>query len=77
MRVSKNIFLHSAGSLFVQFMVPLASQKLLSFIKFHLLIVSLHVCTIDVLFRKLSAMSIYSRIFLTFSSIMFNVSDLC
>ena len=55
--------------------VSFALQKLFSFMRSHLLIVDFSACTIHVLFKKLSSLPEYSRVFPTFSSIKFSVPD--
>ena len=68
------IFSHSVGCHFVLWMIFFALQKLLSFMRSHLLICDLSTCTIGVLFKKLSSVPICSRLFPTFSSIRFSIS---
>ena len=70
------IFSQSEGSLFVLLTVSFALQKLLSFSRSHLFIVSLIVCTPGVLLRKWSPLPISCRLLLTFSSIRFKVDGL-
>lgn len=53
----------------------LCSKKLSSFMKFHLLNVSLNACAIGVIFRKSFPISISSSISKAFSSIRFRVSS--
>lgn len=57
------IFSHSVGHCFVLLMVPFALQNLFSFMKFYLLIVDLSAYIISALFRNLSPVLMYSRIF--------------
>jgi hypothetical protein len=66
------IFLHFVGCHFVLFMMSFVLQKLFSFMRPHLLIVSAY--AIGVLLRKLSLVPIYSRLFPTFFSFRFTVS---
>ena len=54
------IFSQSVGCYFVLLTVSFALQKCFSFVMFHLLVVDLSVCTIGVLFRKLSPMPMHS-----------------
>ena len=53
----------------------LCLQKVFSFRRFHLLIVSLSVCATGVIFRKWSPVPICSRLLLTFSSVSFSVTE--
>jgi hypothetical protein len=53
-----------------------ALQKLSSFMKYHLSILDLRTCAIGTLFRKFLPMPMGSRLFPTFSSIIFSVSGL-
>ena len=64
----------SKGSLFVLLTVSFALQKLLSFSRSHLFIVSLIVCAAGVIFRKCSPVSMSSSVLPTFSSIRFSVA---
>ena len=69
------IFSHSVGCPFVLLTMSFALQKLLSFRRSHLLIVSLNVCAPGVLFRKWSPVPMHSSILPTFSSITFSVAS--
>ena len=62
-------------SLFVLLTVSFALQKLWSFIRSHLSILDLTAHAIAVLFRNFSPVPISSRLFPTFYSISFTVSD--
>ena len=68
------IFSHSVGCRFVLLTVSFALQKLFSFRRSHLLIVSLSVCATGVLFRKWFPVSMYLSVLPTFSSIRFSVA---
>ena len=68
------IFSHSVGCRFVLLTKSFALQKLFSFRKSHLLIVSLSVCAAGVIFRKWSPMPMRSSLFPTFSSMRFSVA---
>ena len=68
------IFFHSVGCRFVLLTMSFALQKLFSFRRSRLLIVSLSVCAAGVIFRKWSPVPIRSSVFLTFSSIRFSVA---
>ncbi|CAO2598797.1 hypothetical protein LEMLEM_LOCUS9569, partial [Lemmus lemmus] len=68
------IFSHSVGCRFVFFIVSFALQKLFSFKRYHLLIVSLSVCAAGVLFRKWFPVPMCSSVLPTFSSIRFSVA---
>ena len=57
------------------FVLLLSLQKLFSFIRSHLLIIDHNIWAGDVLFRKLSPIPIYSRLFPTFPFIIFSVSS--
>lgn len=57
-------------------MMSSGMQMLFIFMKSQILVVNLSACIIDILFRKLSPMQRTLRLFLTFSSIGFNVSAL-
>ena len=63
------IFSHSVGCGFVLLTVSFALQKLFSFRRSHLLIVSLSVCAAGVIFRKWFPVPMHSSVLLTFSSI--------
>ena len=63
------IFSHSVDCHFVLLTISFALQKLFSFKRSHLLIVSLSVCAAGVLFRKWSPVSMHSSLLPTFSSI--------
>ena len=65
------VFFHSVGSHFVLLTVSFALQKLFSFRRAHLLIVSLSVCAAGV--RKWSPVPMSSSVLPTFSSIRFSV----
>ena len=68
------IFSHSIGCRFVLLTVSFALQKLFSFRRSHLLIVSLRVCAAGVLFRKWFPMPMCLSVLPTFSSIRFSVA---
>jgi hypothetical protein len=68
------IFSQYVGWHFVLFTVFFALETLCNFMRSHLLILDLTAQAIGVLFRNLSPVPIYSRIFTTFSSISFTVS---
>ena len=68
------IFSHSVGCCFVLLTVSFALQKLFSFRRSHLLIVSLSVCAAGIIFRKWSPVPMHSSILLTFSSMRFSVA---
>ena len=68
------IFSHSVGCPFVLLTVSFALQKLFSFRRPHLLIVSLSVCATEVIFRKWSPVPVRSSVLPTFSSIRFSVA---
>ena len=68
------IFTHSVGCRFVLLTVSFASQKLFSFKRAHLLLVSFSVCATEVLFREWSSVTMCSSVFPTFSSIRFSVA---
>ena len=70
-----NVFSHSLGCHFVLLIVPFALQKLVSFRKPLLLIVSLSVCAAGVLFRKWFPVPMLSSVLPIFSSIGFSVTD--
>ena len=67
------IFSHSVGCHFVLLTMSFALQKLFSFRRSHLLIVSLSVCATGVIFRKWSPVPKHSSVLPTFSSIRFSV----
>ena len=69
------IFSHSVGYCFVLLTVSFALQKLLSFRRSHLLIVSLSVCAAGVIFKKWSLVPMCLSVLPTFSSMMFSVTD--
>jgi hypothetical protein len=69
------ILSQSLGGLFVLLMVSFALQKLCNFMRSHLLILDLTAQSIAVLFRNYSPVPISLRLFPTFSSISFRVSD--
>lgn len=52
------------------------TEKILNIMRFHLPIVVLGACTVCVLLRKLSHVSMWSRLSPTFSSVRFRVSGL-
>ena len=68
------IFSYSIGCHFVLLTVSFALQKLFSFRRSHLLIVSLSVCAAGVLFRKWFPVSMHSSVLPTFSSMRFSVA---
>ena len=68
------IFSHSVGCNFV-LLTKFALQKLLSFRRSHLLIVSLSVCADGVIFRKWFPVPMHSSVLPTFSSVRFSVAD--
>ena len=70
------IFSYSVDCLFVLLTVSFALQKLLSFRRSHLFIVSLIVCTTGILPRKWSPVPMSCKLLPTFSSIRFNVVGL-
>ena len=70
------IFSLSVGYHFV-LTVSFAFQKLFSFRRSHLLIVSLRVCAARVIFRKWSPVPMHSSVLPTFSSIRFMWLALC
>ena len=67
------IFSHSVDCHLVLFTMSFALQKLLSFRRSHLLIVSLSVCAAGVVVRKWSLVPMHSSVLPTFSSIRFSV----
>ena len=67
------IFSHSVGCRFVLLTVSFALQKLFSFRRSHLLIVSLSVCAAGVLVRKWFPVLMRSSVLPTFSSMRFSV----
>lgn len=58
---------------FVRLMVSFAFQKFSVSQRSHLLVVNLSICIISVLFRRLSAVLLHSKLFSTLSSVWFNV----
>ena len=68
------IFFLSIGCHFVLLKVSFALEKLLCFIRFHLLIVGLSACATGVLFRKLPPEPMHLRLSPTFFSSRFSVS---
>ena len=68
------IFSHSVGCGFVLLTMSFALQKLFSFRRSHLLIVSLNVYTAGVTFRKWFPVPMHSSVLPTFSSIRFSVA---
>ena len=68
------IFSHSVGCSCVLLSMFFALQKLFSFRKSHLLIVSLSVCATRVIFRKWSPVPMCTNVLPTFSSIRFSVA---
>ena len=68
------IFSHSIGCRFVLLTVSFALQKLFSFRRSHLLIVSLSVCAPGVIFKKWSPVPMRSSVLPTFSSMRFSVA---
>ena len=73
MRLMK-IFSHSVGCCFVLLTMSFALQKLSSFMRSHLFIVSLSVCAAGVIFRKCFPVPMHSSVLPTFSSIRFSVA---
>jgi hypothetical protein len=69
------ILLHFVGGLLVLLIVSFALQKLCNFMRSHLSILNLTAQAIAALFRNVSPVPISSRLFSTFSSISFSVSD--
>ena len=69
------IFSHSIVCHFVLLTVLFALQKLFNFMRSHLLIVDFSACTIGILFRKLFPVPLHLRLFTTFSSLRFSVSE--
>jgi hypothetical protein len=69
------ILSQSVDGLFVLLMLSFALQKLCNFMKSHLSILDHKAQAIAVLFRNFSPVPIPSRVFPTFSSINFSVSD--
>ena len=67
------IFSHSVSCCFVLFTVSFALQKLLSFRRSRLLIISFSVCAIGVILRKWSPVPMCSSVLPTLSSIRFSV----
>ena len=67
------IFSHSVGCHFVLLTMFFALQKLFSFRRSHLLIVSLSVCATGVIFRKWSSVAMCSSVLPSFSSMRFSV----
>ena len=70
------IFFHSVGCRFVLLAMSFALQKLFSFRRSHLLIVSLSVCAAGVIFRKWFPVPMHSSVLPTFSSIRLTVAGL-
>ena len=70
----KKILSQSVGCYFVLLTVSFVLQKLFSFMRSHLLIVDLSAWAICILFRKLSAVQIDSRLFSAFCFIRFSLS---
>ena len=68
------IFSQSVGYPFVLLTVSFALQKLRNFMRSHLLNFDLTAQAIGVLFSKISPVTMYLRLFHTFSSISFSVS---
>ena len=68
-------FSHSVGCCFVLLTVSFASKKLLSFMRSHLLMVYLSMCSIGILFRNFSLVAMSSRLFPVFSSMWLNRSS--
>ena len=64
---------HSVGCRFVLLTMSFAFQKLFSFRRFHLLVVSRSVCAAEVIFRKWSPVPMYSSVLSTFSFMKFTV----
>ena len=69
------ILSQSVGSLFVLLTVSFALQKLCNFMRSHLSILSFTAQAIALQFRNFPPVPIFSRLFPTFSSISFRVSD--
>ena len=67
------IFSHSVGYRFVLLTMSFALQKLFSFRRSHLLIVSLSVCATGVIFRKWSPVSAHSNVLPTFFAMRLSV----
>ena len=67
------IFSHSVGSHFVLLTMSFALQKLLSFRRSYLLIVSHSVCATGIIFRKRFPVPVHSSVLFTFSSVRFSV----
>ena len=72
--VGKDLY-HSVTCHLVILIVSFALQKLFSFIRWHLLIGDLIAYTIDALLKKFSPVPMSSKLFPTFSSLRFSVSD--
>ena len=68
------IFSHSVGCCFGLLTVSFALQKVFSFRRSHLLVVSLSVCAAGVVFRKWSPVIMTSSMLPTFYSISFTVA---
>ena len=68
------IFSHSVGCCFVLLTMSFALQKIFSFRRSHLLIVSLSVCAAGVIFRKWFTVPMRSSVLPTFSSVRFSVA---
>ena len=68
------IFSNSIDCCLVLLAMSFALQKVFSFMRSNLLIVTLRVCATDALFRKLSPVPMCSRLFPTSSSIRFSVT---
>ena len=68
------IFSHSEGCLFVLLTVSFVLQRLFSFKRSHLFIISLSVCATGIIFRKGSPLPMHWRLLPTFSSIRFSVA---
>ena len=66
---------HSGGCHFVLLTISFALQKLFSFRRSRLLIISLSVCAAEVIFRKQSPVPMRSGVVPTFSSVRFSVAD--
>ena len=68
------IFSHSSGFQFILLTMSFDLQKLFSFKRSNLLIVSLSVCAAGVIFKNWSPVPLLSSVLLTFSSIRFNMA---
>jgi hypothetical protein len=73
-RISEDLYPILVGYRFVLLTLSFVLQRLLSFMRAHLLILDPSSWAIGVLFRKLSPVPMSSRLFANFSSIRFSVS---